>query len=176
MITTIKQQFNECNSITLINGRSQRNKHQKSNLLLFWHDMIDIRNFHSNLLKIDKKLHKGIDIYYIGYITIKKFGDCENIHSVNPLYLIIHSATGHFKEKYGEKYLIIDSTEKYEEVFSGVKSEIEALNGNKELFYGKKYTNVHPQVKFAIQDVVLRVSKRKKSKVFPRGAFFLIFW
>ena len=61
--------------------------------------MIDIRNFHSNFLKIDKKLHKDIEIYYIGYITLKKFSDCENIHSVNPLYLIIHSAIGHFKEK-----------------------------------------------------------------------------
>ena len=61
--------------------------------------MIDIRNLHSNLLNINKKPYKDIDIYCIGYITIKKFGDCENIHSVNPWYLIIHSATGHFKEK-----------------------------------------------------------------------------
>ena len=75
--------------------------------------MIDIKNFHSNLLKIDKKSHEDINIYYIGYITIKTFSDYENIHSVNPLYLIIHSATGHFKEKKGEKYLIINSTEKY---------------------------------------------------------------
>ena len=64
--------------------------------------MIDRRNFHSNLLKIDKKSHKDIDIYYIGYIIMKKFNDCENIHSVNPLHLIIHSATGHFKEKNDE--------------------------------------------------------------------------
>ena len=64
--------------------------------------MINIKNFHSNLLKIDKKSHEDIDIYYISYIMIKKFSDCENIHSVNPLYLIINSATGHFKEKYGE--------------------------------------------------------------------------
>ena len=35
----------------------------------------------------------------MGYITIKKFGDCENIHSVHPLDLIIHSAAGYFKEK-----------------------------------------------------------------------------
>ena len=69
---------------------------------------------------------------------IKKFSDCENIHNVNPLYLIIHSATGHFKEKSSEKYLIVDSTEKYEEVFSGIKSEIETLNSEKELFYEKK--------------------------------------
>ena len=31
-----------------------------------------IKNFDSNLLKIDKKSYKNIDIYYIGYITIKK--------------------------------------------------------------------------------------------------------
>ena len=70
--------------------------------------MIDIKNFHSNLFKIDKESYEDVDIYYIGYITIKKFSDYENIHSVNPLYLMINSATGHFKEKYGEKYLIID--------------------------------------------------------------------
>ena len=61
--------------------------------------MINIKNFHSNLLKIDKKSHKDIDIYYMGYITIKSYDNCENICSVNPLYLIIHSDTGHFKEK-----------------------------------------------------------------------------
>ena len=78
----------------------------------FFDDIINIRNFHSNLLKIDKKPYKDIDIYYISYITIKKFGNYENIHSVNPLYLIIYSATGYFKVKNGEKYLILDSTEK----------------------------------------------------------------
>ena len=45
-------------------------------------------------------MYKDIDIYYIGYITIKKIANCENIHSVNPLYLITYSATGHFKEKH----------------------------------------------------------------------------
>ena len=65
--------------------------------------MIDIKIFQSNLLKIDKKPYKDNDIYFIGYITMKKFNDCEHIHSVNPLYLIINSATGYFKEKNGEK-------------------------------------------------------------------------
>ena len=99
--------------------------------------MIDIRNFHSNLSKIDKKLHKDISIYYIGYITIKKFSDCGNIHSMNPLYLIIHSSTGNFKEKNGEKYLIIDSAEKYEKVFSGIKSETKRINVEKNCFMKK---------------------------------------
>ena len=68
----------------------------------FLDDMINIKNFHSNLLKIDKKPYKDLDIYYIGYITIKKFtkfSDHENIHSVNPLYLSIRSATGYLKKK-----------------------------------------------------------------------------
>ena len=115
----------------------------KNKTYYFFDDMIDIKNFHSSLLKIDKKSHEDIDIYYIGYITIKKFSDCENIHSVNPLYLIIHSATGHFKEKYREKYLIIDLTEEYEKVFSGIISEIRMLvNGGNELFFEKNYARI----------------------------------
>ena len=71
-------------------------------------------------------------------MTTKKFNDCKNIHNVNPLYLIFHSATGYFKEKNGEKYLISDLTEKCEEVYSGIRSEIKTLNGRKELLYEKK--------------------------------------
>ena len=48
----------------------------------FYNDMINLENFESNLLKIDKKHQKSIDIYYIGYITIKKIDDCGNIHNV----------------------------------------------------------------------------------------------
>ena len=53
----------------------------------------------SNLLKIDRKSYKNIDIYNIGYITIKKIDDYENIYSVNPLYLIIAHANGYIEEK-----------------------------------------------------------------------------
>ena len=114
----------------------------KNRTYYFFNDIIDIKDFHSNLLKIDKKQYKDIDIYYIGYITIKNFGDCENIHSVNPLYLMIHSATGYFKEKYGEKYLVLDSTEKYDEVFSGIRKEIETINGRKRLVYERNYARI----------------------------------
>ena len=57
-------------------------------------DIINIEEYDSNLLKIDKKSQKDIDIYYIGYITIKKSGDFEDIQSVNPLYLIIGKVDG----------------------------------------------------------------------------------
>ena len=39
----------------------------------FFNDMINIKDFDSNLLKIDKMSYKNIDIYYIGYITLKMF-------------------------------------------------------------------------------------------------------
>ena len=50
----------------------------------FYNDIINLKDFHSNLLKIDEKQYNKIDIYYIGYITIKKIGNCKNIKSVNP--------------------------------------------------------------------------------------------
>ena len=40
---------------------------------------------------------------------------------------MIHSATGYFKEKYDEKYLVLDSTAKYDEVFSGIKKKLSKL-------------------------------------------------
>ena len=48
--------------------------------------MINLKDFKPNLLEIDKKSYKNIDIYYIGYITIQKIDDYENIYGVNPLY------------------------------------------------------------------------------------------
>ena len=70
-------------------------------------------------------------------LLLKKIGDCENINSVNPLYLMIHSATGYFKEKYGEKYLILDSREKCDEVFSGIKKKLKQLMVEKSYFMKK---------------------------------------
>ena len=78
----------------------------KNRTYFYFDDMIDMRKFESNLLKIDKKSHRDFDIYYIGYNTIKKLNNCncncdceyncENICSVNPLYSIFHTATGYF--------------------------------------------------------------------------------
>ena len=61
----------------------------KNRTYYFYNNIIDLKNFDAWLLKIDKKSFKGIGIYNIGYITIKKIDDCKNSHSVNPLYLRI---------------------------------------------------------------------------------------
>ena len=61
--------------------------------------MINIKNFDSNLLKIDKKSCENINSYYIGYITIKNIGNYESIHSVNHLYFIVGEVDRYIKEK-----------------------------------------------------------------------------
>ena len=53
----------------------------------------------------------------------------------------INSATGYFKEKNDEKYLILDSTKEYESVWSEIKSEIKKINGG-EVFYKKNYCKI----------------------------------
>ena len=63
-------------------------------------DMINIKNYDRNLLKIDKKSYKNIAIYYIGYITMKN-SDYVKINSVNPLYVVINELDGSIKEKNG---------------------------------------------------------------------------
>ena len=42
----------------------------KNRTYYFFKDIINIEEFNSSLLKIDKKSYKDIDICYIGYITI----------------------------------------------------------------------------------------------------------
>ena len=44
----------------------------KNRTYYFYNDIINIGEFDSNLLQKDKKSYKDIDIYYIGYIAIKK--------------------------------------------------------------------------------------------------------
>ena len=71
----------------------------KNRTFYFCNDMMNLKNFDSNLLKIDKMHYKGINIYYIGYITIKKVEDCERIYSINSLYLFVNRTSGYIEEK-----------------------------------------------------------------------------
>ena len=105
-------------------------------------------------MKIDKKWYKNIDIYYIGYITIKKIDDYESIYSVNPLYLRIDHANGYIEEKEVNKYLIFDSTDenkellkKQNDVFNGIRDKI------KEISIGEcDYEKYYMKIKFNSDD------------------------
>ena len=79
-------------------------------------------------------------------MSIKKISDYNNINRVNPLYLIINEMIGHFEKKNENKYLVLDEIDenkevlnKYEEVWEGIKKEIETINGGKKFQYGKYF-------------------------------------
>ena len=116
------------------------------NRTYFYNDQIDLKDFDAKLLEIDKNDYNETDIYYIGYVTAKKIGDYNNINSVNPLYLIVNKMIGHFEEKNENKYLVLDEIDenkevlnKYEEVWEGIEKEIEAINSDKKIEYGKDF-------------------------------------
>ena len=121
----------------------------KNRTYYFSNDMINLKNFVSNLLKIDKKHYKWINIHYTGYITIKKIDDYESIYSVNPLYLQVDHGNGYIEEENGNKYLVFDSTDenkellkKYTDVWDGIKYKIKTINGGRENGYGKYYLKI----------------------------------
>ena len=101
----------------------------KNRTYCFYDDMVNIKYFNSNLLKIDKKSFKNIAIYYIVYITKK---DKYKINSVNPLYLLVHEIDDFTEEIEGSKYLNITLTDsnskvfkKYADIWSVIKDQIE---------------------------------------------------
>ena len=83
----------------------------KNRTYYFFDDLINTTNFDPNLLKIDKKSYKNIDIYYIGYVTMKD-SEYVKLNTVNTLYLTIDKVDGYTEEKNGNIYLILDSTNK----------------------------------------------------------------
>ena len=89
----------------------------KNRTYCLFDDMVNIEDFDSKLLKINKKLYKNIDIYYFGYITVKNVSDYENIYIVNSLYLII-GETDRYTE--GNKYLIFPYTDKKERIINKI--------------------------------------------------------
>ena len=78
----------------------------KSRTYYFFNDIINIKHFDLNNIKIDGKSYKNILIYYIGHVTIKDLKYIK-IYSVNLLYLIFIKVNGYFEETSGNKYLML---------------------------------------------------------------------
>ena len=118
----------------------------KNRTYYFWDDTMNIKDFNSGLLKLDKKeLSLGITICYIGYITKKAI---YSINSVNPLYLVIRSMDGYVEEKDGNTYLNIakknsndEVIKKFDEVWKDIKDQIFKINGSVEE-YDKDYKKI----------------------------------
>ena len=156
----------------------------KNRTYYFYNDIIDLKDFDAKLLKIDKKSYKNIDIYYIGYITIKKIDDYESIYSVNPLYLRINHASGYIEEKNGNKYLIFDSVDenkellkKYNYVWNGIKNKIKEVSSG-ECDYEKDYMKIkfnsdnnlqlNKPLKFLNMTITIRSVFEEDGKLYPQ--------
>ena len=50
----------------------------KNHTYYLFDDFLNVKNFDSDKIKIDEKSYKNISIYYIGYVTIKKFKIIKN--------------------------------------------------------------------------------------------------
>ena len=44
----------------------------KNRTYYFYNDQINLKDFDTRFLKVDKKDYKETDIYYIGYVTVKE--------------------------------------------------------------------------------------------------------
>ena len=156
----------------------------KNRTYYFFNDIIDLENFDSSLLKIDKKSYKDIGIYNIGYITIKKIDDCINIHSVNPLYLRINHASGYIEEKGVNKYLIFDSADenkellkKYNDAFNGINDKIKEVSSTK-CDYEKDYMKIkfnfdddlplNKPLNFRLMTITIRSVHKEDDKLYPQ--------
>ena len=156
----------------------------KNRTYYFYNDIIGLESFKLNLLKIDKKSYKDIGIYNIGYITIKKIGDCQNIYSVNPLYLRIPYANEYIEEINENKYLIFDSIDenkellkKYNDVFNGIRNKIKKISGD-ECDYEKDYMKIKfnsdddlplkKPLKFHLMTITIRSVFEEDGKLYPQ--------
>ena len=156
----------------------------KNRTCYYYNNKINIKDFETKLLKIDRKSYKNIGIYNIGYITIKKIDDYENIHSVNPLYFLVNHANGYIEETSGNKYLIFDSTDenkellkKYQDVWSGIKNKIEAVS-SRECDYEKDSMKIkfnfdddlplNKPLKFYMMTISIRSVFEKDGKLYPQ--------
>ena len=162
----------------------------KNRSYYFYINLIDLKDLDAKLLKIDKKSYKNIDIYYIGYSTIRKIGDYWSNYTVNPLHLNIDRASWYIEcnsieEKNGNKYLIFDSVDKnkevlkkYADVWDGIKNKIKAINGDKENDYGKDYMKIkfnsdddlplNKLLKFHLMTIIVRCVFSEDGKFYPQ--------
>ena len=98
----------------------------------FYNNQINLKDFDTRLLKVDKKDYNKIDIYYTGHMTFKKIANCNR---VNTLYLMIHEMIGHFEEKNERTYLLLDHVDEnkvsknMKKFGAELKKDIETING-----------------------------------------------
>ena len=86
----------------------------KNHTYYFFDDIINVKNFDPNNIKINENSYKNILIYYIVYVTIKD-SKYVKLKSINLLYLIFYKVNAYFEEIIGNKYLTLTPTNESKE-------------------------------------------------------------
>ena len=98
---------------------------------------------------------------------------------------MIDKMIGHFEEKNGNKYLVLDDvyenneiSQKYEDVWNGIKKEIETINGGKKIECGKDFYRIRLEsndnlprnrpVKLQLLTMIIRCVFSKYDKFYPQ--------
>ena len=98
---------------------------------------------------------------------------------------MINEMIGHFEEKNENKYLVLDDVDenkevlkKYEEVWEGIKKEIETINGGEKIKYGKDLKKIrfesnddlplNKPIKLSFLTIVIRSVFSENSKFYPQ--------
>ena len=103
---------------------------------LICNDLIDIEEFDSNLLDIEKKESIGANIYYVEYI--REWPD--EIITASPIYLHIDELFGYIDKINDKKHLNISLTPgngdillAYEKMWNDIRKEIKEVNDGKDV-------------------------------------------
>ena len=151
----------------------------------FFNDMINIKEFDSSQVKIDKKSYRNIGIYFIRYIIIKSISEYENSNSVNSLYLAIAEVDEYIEENNRNKYVTFASTdknkialEKYTKLWDEIKYHIQTINVGKSGEYGKDYMKIKYNsdddlplskiLKFHMLTIIVRSVFEEAGKYYPQ--------
>ena len=81
----------------------------KNHRCYLFDDIINIKDFDANNIKMDEKSHKNIVNYYIAYVAIKDSNYVKN-NSANSLCLVFNKMNEYFEEISGNKYLTLVRT------------------------------------------------------------------
>ena len=111
------------------------------------YDIINIKYFDPNKIKLDEKTYENIFIYYIRYVTVKNSKYVKH-NSVNPFHLIISKLNKYLDEINKNKYLTLVPTneskkiiKKYEELWSKIRYLVRSITKNSD-DYDEKYMKI----------------------------------
>ena len=101
-------------------------KNIKNRSYYFYNDIVSLHEFDGSNIKTHRKNFNDIDIYYLGYEHKKKITECNQINSVNPLYLRITDMKDQFKKDKSDNvwYLIIFGNENVLRIFANIRKSI----------------------------------------------------